>query len=239
MSLADRLFEAGGLAAGAFVAGGLAPTAAAAPIPIVNPGFGEVTDPGTGEVIPLIPGDYTSGFLTTVINQFRENRPAIVAGWSAAGQDFAEGVENAGNSLPGGTHAYLNPDGAFEQELSRPVEAGTYVLAARVGDRADTPDRPFAAPTMELFEAESGNALAPTTSLNPTPPNGGYVTWTQTYVIPAGLPNTEIGIRFISGGDESHIDDVVLDFVPIPEPGTPGILGIAGAALLARRRRRG
>jgi hypothetical protein len=235
MSLKSCLFQVGSVAAGAFVAGGLAQAAGAAPIAIANPGFGQITDPGTGDPISLFAGDYTSGMANTVVNQFRQNQPAVVAGWVAEGQDFAEGVENSGNFLPGGTHAFLNPNGAFEQSLGAPVEAGTYVLTVQVGDRSD---RTFAAPIMELFDASTGNALVPTVSVNPDPPDGGYAQWSQTYVVPAGLPNTDIGVRFVSGGDESHLDNVALDFTPIPEPGSLVLLGLGAAGLLGRRRGR-
>lgn len=69
----------------------------------------------------------------------------------------------------------------------------------------------------------------------------GNVTSTHTFAV-AAFPSFEVGIRSFTAGSltsaVNEIDNISINLITIPEPGTVGLMGLAMSGLLSVRRRR-
>ena len=77
--------------------------------------------------------------------------------------------------------------------------------------------------------------LTPISSSTPTPADGDWATWTLEYLTGAAPPNLgqPLRIELHSNGAQSLFDNVRLDAVLVPEPGTLSLFSLASCVFAA------
>ena len=196
----------------------------AAPVPITNPSFEspDLSPGGWSDVTP-------TGWIDTQ-GDTNHNFVEEIAGFAA------EGAQHLGfESIP-----FQGSFSLMYQDLPAAWAANTiYTLTVGIGNRANFgggfPRISLGSSTsldpglFEATEAFDGNAVPLNTFAD------RQLQFTTGSVAPGG--NVRIVLSNDPGG-RVHFDNVRLDATPVPEPSTLAIAGLAGAAMLLRRRRR-
>jgi hypothetical protein len=211
--------------------------AQAAPLSITNHSFeaNQITGDGnTGTFSDDLQGGAPSGWSDTIGGWLTRESGSFfndkVAPTPDSGDDASEQMvfSNGGS--------YLN------QVLAAALAANTtYTLVVDIGDRTDTP---FGGAEVRLGTGAGigNNLLTATSSSTPAPADGNWATWTLEFVTgpaAAGL-GQPLRIELHSNGTQALFDNVRLDAVTVPEPGTLvlfalGILSIVAARTTRRR----
>jgi len=216
------------------VAGLVAAPALAAPIAVTNAGFEAPGNADGANQSGAVAG-WTS---TTTVNAGTENHNDTVY----AGADASEGTDVYWNNVGFG------PAGTLTSDTVGVLAAGTYTLTADFLFRTDSistdsfPDTNFGL-SVDGGATILGTAGTATDALD-VGGAGAIVTRTYTLVVAGGDAN--IGSNYVIDFDfaqnnagswnQAAIDNVTLDFVAVPEPGSLALLGLGGL-MIARRRR--
>jgi hypothetical protein len=223
-------------------------------ISIVNAGFETVST-------PLAAGQFTSGMSpsatsTSGLPFIVGTTPAVavtIPGWvEDTTQDLGSGVYRPDTGLKGfgGQNvAYISNDNFYQTLNSVTLQAGTYILSAKVGLPSTADSAVNVLDTQFNLLAGTGPntiLLNPTSITDPVPVAGQFADWTATFVVAqgdAGVGET-LGIQFSNfdqptGQFGVFLDDVSLSTVP--EPGTWTLtlmgMGLVGVRAMTRRRR--
>lgn len=205
---------------------GLAPLTAHAQNLVQNPSF-EAPQVGA------------SGFSTDVITDWSGTGSFGVQSYAA----FDGPPYNLYSSTPpgaGAQYAFVNSGTIFQDVTTTVVAGDTYDLSAYVGDRSDHPNQTGA---IDLYSLGGGTLLV--TSGPVVSPSGTFTQYAVRYVATAADAAAG-GFRVVlenpSSQPQINYDLVSLSVAAAPEPSQTaalglGVLGLAGLAFKARRRR--
>jgi hypothetical protein len=211
---------------------------------VVNSDFGSPAVPMDGNTTTSRDGD---DFVSTVSGAPPGWRISGKVFWSlghlsrAKGSSFNGLVSAAPSVTDDQVHWANRRDTFLYQVLSTPLAANTtYLLMVDIGDRRDTVVPPGTMIRLGYGDSAGTRILTPASASSSLPPDGGWATWENVYVTdanPVGL-GQPLRIELISGGQQVLFDNVRLQALAIPEPGTwvllaSGLLVVAG---VARRR---
>lgn len=131
-----------------------------------------------------------------------------------------------------------NALGVLSQDISGFTPGTGYILSFDWGNREDTDPNRYAYNFSVSIGGETFSRSGPT--------GGGVINFTTEELLFKASSTVEtLSITFADPGDGLNsatigaLDNFSLAAAPVPEPGTAAFLGIAGAALFLRRRRRG
>ena len=197
-------------------------------ITILNPGFEDPAMTAGDSISGSIPG---WEILYGLGGVFAVNEDYSLGGWG-------------GNNVAW-SYTTVSTANLFGQTVGTIAENTEYTLTVKVGDR-NTSGYDTNFPYAVYASLHDGTSFLTPESIDaPAPPNGGFVTWTMVYNVPAGSDlagNPLIVYLGCSGGSISpgtmvQFDDVALQSTTVPEPNV--LLALAGmtvAGLLGRRR---
>jgi hypothetical protein len=201
-------------------------------IPIIDPGFNTVFEPGSTSVTgTLPPGAFVSGFgsnvqaSTTV--QFSDGTSGTtvdIPGWDSTNAPNSGVEANQPVNYPsftGANWAFVNGPlfGGADSETITQALAGvllqpntTYTLSADVGLRADSDTLV----TPIIVGLDAGNVqLIPDSSSSPTPAAGTFSTFTRTFTTTGTVPNGG-GLTVVLGyGPGANADGKQIDFTNV------------------------
>lgn len=128
-------------------------------------------------------------------------------------------------------------DGQATQTLADTLIAGEYTLGVLVSHRMESGNPPGFGPNpYDIDLLVNGSPLTADSKVLPTTDGTIWQLATATYTILDGDPliGGTLGVRLSSGGVQQLYDSVSLTY--IPEPTSLALLGLAGLAMLRRRR---
>jgi len=209
---------AGACLAGAVFAGCL--TAGAAPIVIDNFSFNGI---GANET----PSGWSGG--------------TAYGDWSDANLNSAVGVGGDGASFITVGVTTESRFAMFQNTTWTVQEGDIFTFTLAVGERiGQSWDKESAADYVGTFHLTMNNTIVASNILANTgdPIAGGWANAFVSYTATAANVGQTLGIQIGGMDDRGQFDNARLDVLPIPEPSTLGLLGLAGAVTLLMIRRR-
>ena len=213
----------------------------AAPLPVVNPGFDNLyttpamTTPFTlnGDTYGLGgPGNYTYCTQNGEVNQ-----ACYVPGWGSENGTWGYGdVINSTAPFAHSGNVMEVRTGWGKQDLVSTVQAGTYVFTVDIGipTNSSTDTRSWS------LQANRGTfwSVLENPVVNESLVPGSFVNCTTTYTVDPTSSNigAPILIVFDATLGTYLVDNIAVDFTPVPEPASLALLGLGGLAFLRRRR---
>lgn len=200
------------------VAAGLATQASAALIPLVNPSF----EADKAFVDPA------QGWIKTGVHNF------------VGGSGF--NVRPYEAPADGSYHIVLGPGDAttnsYTQVLTAGDVGGTVTLDVAIGNRSGY----TTLASNNVISILLDGTVAASAVLSANPALGTWTNLSATYTVQAGDVGKALGVRISHAGtgtwDNNRVeaDNVRLDLTAIPEPTSLALLGVAGLAMIRRRR---